>query len=271
MPVERSTTIKAVIVSVYGTVLEKAEPQPDGESRWQALWQERFGAPARLDLSELNAAVDGEVAREEDGARRLGIPYPAAYWPQAVARVLPELERLAGDVRSDFLYIYAQLRRPTRAVPGAVIALRKIHRQGLVLGMVSNGYPHTAMELALALDGNRGLASAFLPVGLEPGHTEQADVAASSLSIFTRPLCFWAFAHGFGKPDPHVFRHLTVRLGVRGIAPDEALIVGDSEGSDLAPARAFGWQTWQLAPSPLPDVPSSGNWFGVTGWLGLDH
>jgi FMN phosphatase YigB (HAD superfamily) len=95
-------------------------------------------------------------------------------------------------------------------------------------------------------------------------------VAASALSIFTRPLCFWAFAHGFGKPDPHVFRHLTVRLAVRGIAPEEALIVGDSEVSDLAPARAFGWQTWQIAPSPLPEVPRSGNWFGLTGWLGLD-
>jgi len=154
-------------------------------------------------------------------------------------------------------------------VTGAVLALRQMHRRGLVLGIVSNGYPHTAVELALALEGNRGLAAAFLPVGLEPGHTEQAAVAAGALSIFARPLCFWAFAHGFGKPDPHVFCHLTTRLGLRGIKPEETLIVGDSEAGDLAPARAFGWQTWQLAPRPVTDVPHSGNWFSVTEWLDL--
>jgi FMN phosphatase YigB (HAD superfamily) len=48
------------------------------------------------------------------------------------------------------------------------------------------------------------------------------------------------------------------------------LIVGDSEADDLAPARAFGWQTWQLTPRPIKDVPCSGNWFSVTEWLALE-
>ena len=38
----------AVIVSLYGTILEKMEPQPDTYARWQALWQERF--ESRRDL-----------------------------------------------------------------------------------------------------------------------------------------------------------------------------------------------------------------------------
>jgi len=269
MASSRRPNIKAVIVSVYGTILEKMEPQPDADTRWQALWQERFGEPARLDLAALNAATDAEVRREDSLMRAAGIPHPIAFWPRAVMTALPELERLPPDARHDFLYIYAQLRSPTRAVIGAVLALRQMHRRGLVLGIVSNGYPHTAVELALALEGNRGLAAAFLPVGLEPGHTEQAAVAAAELSIFTRPLCFWAFAHGFGKPDPHVFCHLTTRLGLRGIGPEETLIVGDSEAEDLAAARAFGWQTWQLAPRPVTGVPHSGNWFSVTEWLDL--
>src|SRR4029453_5010887 len=57
---------------------------------------------------------------------------------------------VAPHARNDFLYIYAKLRSPTRAVTGAVLALRQIHRCGLVLGIVSNGYPHTAVELAFA-------------------------------------------------------------------------------------------------------------------------
>lgn len=270
MPEKKSPTIKAVIVSIYGTILEKGEPQQNSEERWRKLWTERLGAGVRLELAALNAEVDAEMAREEAAAQLKGIPNPVAFWPKAVIKALPELLCLPGDALLDFLYIYAQLRRPTKAVTGAVIALRKLHRNGVLLGLVSNGYPHTATELSLALDGSRGMASAFLPVGLEPGHTEQADVAAAALSIFTRPLCFWAFAHGFGKPDPHVFHHLTTRLSVRDIAPEETLIVGDSESADLAPARAFGWQTWQIAPKPLPGVPRSGNWFGVTGWLGFD-
>jgi FMN phosphatase YigB (HAD superfamily) len=270
MAPSRRPNIKAVIVSVYGTILEKMEPQPDADARWQTLCQERFGEPARLDLAALNAAADAEVTHKETLMQSAGIPNPVAFWPQAVMTALPELKRLPADARHDFLYVYAQLRSPTRAVAGAVLALRKMHRRGLVLGIVSNGYPHTAVELALALEDNRGLAAAFLPVGLEPGHTEQAAVTAAELSIFTRPLCFWAFAHGFGKPDLHVFCHLTTRLGLRDIRPEETLIVGDSEAADLAPARAFGWQTWQLSPRPITDVPRSGNWFSVTEWLGLE-
>jgi FMN phosphatase YigB (HAD superfamily) len=269
MATSRQPKVKAVIVSLYGTILEKMDPQPDADARWRTLWQDRFGEPARLDLTAFNAATDAEVAREEAIIRSAGIPNPVAFWPRAVMTVLPELERLSPDDRHEFLYIHAQLRSPTRAVAGAVVALRKMHRCGLVLGIVSNGYPHTAVELALALENGRGMAAAFLPVGLEPGHSEQAAVAAGELSIFTRPLCFWGFAHGFGKPDPHVFSNLTTRLGLRDIKPEETLTVGDSEADDLAPARAFGWQTWQLAPRPIKDVPQSGNWFSLTEWLDL--
>ena len=90
----RRPDIKAVIVSVYGTILEKMEPQPDADTRWQALWQERFGEPARLDLAALNAATDAEVEREEAIMRAAGIPNPIAFWPRAVAAALSELERL---------------------------------------------------------------------------------------------------------------------------------------------------------------------------------
>ncbi len=139
MVVARRRNIKAVIASVYGTILEKMEPQPDADTRWQALWEERFGKPARLDLAALNAAIDAEVARQEAIMRAAGIPNPAAFWPRAVMTALPELEWLPAEDRHDFLYTYAQLRSPTRAVTGAVLALRQMHRCGLVLGIMSNG------------------------------------------------------------------------------------------------------------------------------------
>src|SRR4030095_13861097 len=84
MAAPRRPNIRAVIVSVYGTSLEKMEPQPDADARWQELWQERFGEPARLDLAALNAATDAEVEREEAVMRAAGIPNPIAFWPGAV-------------------------------------------------------------------------------------------------------------------------------------------------------------------------------------------
>src|SRR4029434_1777653 len=110
MAAPRRSNVKAVIISVYGTILEKREPQPDADTRWQALWQERFGEPARLDLAALNAATDAEVGREEAVMRAAGIPNPIAFWPRAVMAALPELERLPPDTRTTFLYYFAQHR-----------------------------------------------------------------------------------------------------------------------------------------------------------------
>lgn len=263
-----ATSIRAVIVSVYGTILEKADPLPDGEGRWTALCAEKLGAPPEMSLAEFNAGVYAAVARSNEAAARAGILHPVAYWPSAARSVLPALARLGGDACEDFLYAHAQIRFPTRVVPGAVIALRKLHRAGIVLGLVSNGHPHTPVELALAMEGTRGLASAFLPAGLLPGHGEQTDSASGGVSIFARPLCFWGYSHGFGLPDPHVFRHLTRRLELRGIAPAETMIVSGSDDRDLEPARQFGWQCWRLASAS--DGPCAGNWFGFTGSLGIE-
>src|SRR4030095_5171641 len=81
MAAPRRSNVKAVIMSVYATILEKMEPQPDADARWQSLWQERFGEPARLDLAALNAATDAEVEREEAVMRTAGGSKPNAFLP----------------------------------------------------------------------------------------------------------------------------------------------------------------------------------------------
>jgi HAD superfamily hydrolase (TIGR01450 family) len=48
-----------------------------------------------------------------------------------------------------------------------------------------------------------------------------------------------------GKPMPHIFRVALARLGV---APEEAVMVGDSLTSDVAGAKAVGLRTIWLAP-----------------------
>jgi FMN phosphatase YigB (HAD superfamily) len=112
--------------------------------------------------------------------------------------------------------------------------------------LASNAQAYTLRELDAALDGS-GLSRA----------------------IFEPDLCFFSFAHGFSKPDPHVFRLLTARLRARGIPPHETLMVGDRLDNDIAPARTQGWQTWQLKSPPEPGAGPGGDWAALAaayGW-----
>jgi FMN phosphatase YigB (HAD superfamily) len=60
---------------------------------------------------------------------------------------------------------------------------------------------------------------------------------------------------------------LTARLEARGIAPGETVMVGDRLDNDVEPARAFGWQTWLLTPSPASGEPGQGTFAQMLAWL----
>jgi putative hydrolase of the HAD superfamily len=103
--------------------------------------------------------------------------------------------------------------------------LRWSKERQFLLGIASNAQAYTLRELHEAL-----------------------ATHAMGLDLFERDLSFWSFEHGFSKPDPHVFRLLTARLRLLGIAPAETLMVGDRADNDLDPARAHGWQTFAIGP-----------------------
>ena len=48
----------------------------------------------------------------------------------------------------------------------------------------------------------------------------------------------------FAKPSPAYYAETVARVGVE---PDETLLIGDSEGNDINPARAIGIHTWQVS------------------------
>jgi len=129
-------------------------------------------------------------------------------------------------------------RRPRRAESSA----RKFNDDGVQFGIASDSQAYTLRELTVALQGN----------GLD-------------LSMFDAALRFWSFDNGFSKPDPHVFRILSARLEARGIQPAEILMVGDRLDNDIEPARAHGWQTWQLVATKRPG--RLGNWHDLSAWL----
>jgi FMN phosphatase YigB (HAD superfamily) len=215
-------SIRAVIFDVYQTLLAVGPAPVDREARWMELTRATFGARSAGSLADFTAAADAVIAREHAAARAAGIPFPEIFWPDVVGAVIPAFRELPAAAQEGFLLQQKALLHTVSLMPGAEDVLRLLQGRGVPVGIASNAQPYTLHEFA------RELA----PTGIELAH-------------FASDLCFWSFAHGFSKPDPHVFRLLTARLRARGIAPGESLMVGDRLDNDIAPARAQGWRTWR--------------------------
>lgn len=230
--------IRAVIFDVYQTLLEVGPPPADPAARWEKLWHEQLNTAARLSLTEFTAACDALIAREHAVARKAGISFSEVFWPAIVADVLPELSELSFASRDEFLFRHTQIIRTVRLMPGAAEALYMLRDAGVMLGIASNAQPYTLREI---------------------------EATGLSLALFNPDLCFWSFAHGFSKPDAHVFRILTARLRAAGVVTAEVLMVGDRLDNDIAPAQAQGWQTWHLDTNTAG--PMSGDWRRLRMWL----
>ncbi len=215
--------IRAVLFDIYGTLLEVGPAPADADERWQRLFRGQLGIEPPLDRLEFSIACNQVIARHHAAARARGIAWPEVHWPSVVAEVVPQLAQLPGPAKDDFLFQQMQTGRATWMNAGMADLLRRLREQHYLLGIVSNAQGYTVRELDEAL-ASQGLAR----------------------SIFELDLCFWSYAYGFSKPDPHVFQILTARLIAHGIEPQETLMVGDRLDNDIQPARAHGWQTWHL-------------------------
>ncbi|MEW6304107.1 MAG: HAD family hydrolase [Verrucomicrobiota bacterium] len=236
-------SIKAVVFDIYKTVLTVGAPPPDAAPRWAQLCS-RLPGGAPLSLVEFGAACHEHVAREHATAHAAGIAFPEVFWPDITKAVLPALATLTPKALDEFLLQHAQLVRRVALADGAADVLQFLRERGVPLGIASNAQPYTLHELDAAL-------------------AEQG----MSRALFEPRLCFWSFEAGFSKPDPHVFRWLTARLHALGVTPAETLMVGDRLDNDIEPARAQGWQTWQLREAGVAGETPGGAWDGLMVYL----
>jgi FMN phosphatase YigB (HAD superfamily) len=237
---------RAVIFDVYRTLLDVGEPADDPASRWEFLWQDTFADPPRISIEDFLADTEVRIRDEQALARAAGIPFPEIYWPAVVRQTLPEASRLTPAVLDRFLFEFARIQRTVRLLPDAARTIRGLHDQGVVLGIASNAQPYTLHEFADAL----------------APHELSSD-------LFPAELCFWSFAHGFSKPDPHVFRLLTARLLGRGILAPDILMIGDRMENDIRPAQAQGWRTWHLRKADESATTGGGTWSELHRTLSL--
>lgn len=239
---QTSLTIRAIVLDIYSTILEVGPPPANADALWQLLFKETLNTPAPVGRTEFATRTSQIVARLHAQARARGIKWPEILWPAVVVEVIPSLAHLSAAKLEDFLLRQMQIGRTLRLADGAAECLRRLDAAGVLLGIASNSQAYTLRELTGALQ----------DVGLK-------------LSRFDRDVRFWSFENGFSKPDPHVFRILAARLEARGISPAATLMVGDRLDNDIEPARAFGWQTWQLASTK--QTGPSGNWHELLAWL----
>ncbi len=235
--------LRALISDIYRTLLEVGPPPADAAERWEFLWEDTLADPARMTLEEFATSCQRIITREHESAIRAGVQQPEIYWPSVATEALPELARLAASERDEFLYQHARLQRTTRLMPAAAEVLGRLADAGVLLGLASNCQPYTLRELD----------AAFVRARL-------------SRALFKPELCFYSFAAGFSKPNPHVFRFLSAQLVACGVSPTDTLLVGDRLVNDLEPARLHGFHTWHLTTA----APSAGSADGDWSVLG-DH
>lgn len=125
---------------------------------------------------------------------------------RGLGAALEEAGPLDPGLVAEALHIFETYYAPLRLFPGAtetVAALARRYR----LGIISNASQHQHAKLA-----HLGLAGCFAPV-----------ILSSEV--------------GWEKPDPRIFRHA---FRVAGVAPEEAVFVGDRLDVDVAGAQGAG-------------------------------
>jgi FMN phosphatase YigB (HAD superfamily) len=116
--------------------------------------------------------------------------------------------------------VYPLLKSCISPVEGANKLIQQLRRMNFAVVIATNPiYPETAVRQRMAWAG--------LPL------------EENSYSLVTS-----ADNMHFAKPDPAFYAEILARLGVE---PDEALMVGDSLHSDIAPAQSVGLRTFHLS------------------------
>jgi putative hydrolase of the HAD superfamily len=175
-----------------------------------------IAALARLEITIERDRLDeahyhGVAALEDfrDGDRSIWHAYNRAY--ARVCGVSPDEVDAAMDVLLDE---FACGDVWTRVIPGSREALHQIHALGVQLAIVSNA--DGTVEEQLRDD-------AICQVG--PGPGVPVEVVLDSAVV------------GISKPDPAIFR---LALDAVGVAPADAIHVGDTPAADVEGARAAG-------------------------------
>lgn len=223
------TGIRAVIFDVYGTLLVSGS----GDI---SLASEGSRGGAAL---EALRAVQGESATGTDGSPLSGDAlvahlHDAVHAAHAAsASEHPEVEirdlwrevfgelgvQLNATQIEHFAVEYECRVNPIWPMPGLVETLEGLVGAGKQLGIVSNAQFFTPLS--------------FAPLSGKPLGGWGFDPA----------ICVWSYEHREAKPGKFLYERCAEALAARGLAPQEALFVGNDLRNDVWPAQQVGFKT----------------------------
>jgi HAD superfamily hydrolase (TIGR01662 family) len=164
---------------------------------------------------------------------RHGLELDAARFEAGVALAAPVLDEAQGDIYDPAIfhrYTALIIEAMGGAGPGVDACAVQIYDE-----WASNHHFHLYEDVPEVL---RSLAGRGLRLGLISNshrclasfqsHFELEGLVSAAVS---------SSVHGYLKPHPSIFQSA---LGLLGVAPDEAVMVGDSLGQDIAGARGVG-------------------------------
>lgn len=203
--------IQAVFFDLYGTLIRIHTQEDDLTRVWKPLSYLYGYHGAAYTPRTLRAAYRREVKKQQDAAGkpwaevRLEEVFAALYRAKGVEKVTPEMVQAAG------MMMRACATRVSELYPGADQLLDALRGAGKRVFLLSN-----AQRLFTRPEMKRlGLWDRFDEI-------------------------FISSDHGIKKPDPDYFR---LALAAAALPPERCLMVGNSPGDDMTPARALGIRT----------------------------
>ncbi|HUT14269.1 MAG TPA: HAD family hydrolase [Thermoguttaceae bacterium] len=234
---DRLEGIRAVLFDLYGTLFVSASGEVGtAEERTagnnpvlQRALEEALGslgldhAADHPSVEFLFQAIEASHAR----GRQDGIDYPEVdiveIWREILPR--PASGRPTGDTALRSVDLkrlaveYEARANPCWPMPHLQDCLERLHRHGLLLGIISNAQFYTAYLFEALLG-------------------ESAEGCG-----FERDLQYYSYLYGRAKPGTALFATARATLEQRRIEPEEVLYVGNDILNDVLPAREVGFRT----------------------------
>ncbi len=202
-----TSPFRAAIFDVYGTMLDApaggVKPDPDADSGLRQIIKSFGYKPPESPSHALHAAI------------RHYHQHSAEEFPEVdLCELWREILKAPEDCDlKDLIISLETFWHPSRIMPGLEHFLNELHDSGVLLGILSNAQINTLPSL---------------------GHLA---------NLFEPDLTILSYRHRIAKPSPALFSQLTKRLKARGIAPKNALYIGNDPNHDIIPANQQGFQT----------------------------
>lgn len=201
--------VRAVLFDVYGTLLISAAGDIGAAAPAAAI-------EGSADTASTAAQLRRRIAAVHRRLRERGIDMPEVRIERLWMDLLPT-DDLQTARRAALAHELTA--NPVWPMPGALDLLRACRRGGLTLGIVSNAQFYTPLVLEHLL--GQDLESLAMAPGLRT----------------------YSYRLGHAKPSPVLFAAACEGLAAAGIAPGEALYVGNDMLNDVWAARRAGMQT----------------------------